>query len=171
MFILGDVLVIVSLIVGICLTGWALIVACGLLFPHRAAGASDVLLNRPVKSIVLGLVVTVLLGGLSIITMSGPNPLAKVLGVAILLGLLAIAVVGASGMTRVVAGRIEQMAPGLEPFGAYCRAAGFIVVGSMLPFLGWFLFAPLAILASVGAGWPVIMRRTRPEMQTQIVAS
>jgi len=163
MFILGDVLVIVSIIVGLASTGWALIVACGLMFPNRCAAATEILASGPGKSIARGLLVTLLLGGLSIITMAGPNPIAKILGVAILLVLLAIAVVGASGMSKIAADRIEQMAPGLTPFSSYCRAAGFIVWASMLPFLGWFLFAPVAILASIGAGWPAVVRRSRRE--------
>ena len=165
MFILGDVLVIVSLIVGICTTGWALILACGLLFPHRSESATDVLTAHPLKCIGRGTLVTVLMGGLAIVMLSGPNPIGKFAGIGVLLALLAVAVLGASGMSRVVAARIEFLAPGISPFGAYCRAAGFLVVGSMMPFLGWFLFAPVAILASVGSGWPVLLRRaSRPSL-------
>ena len=44
---IGDILAIVAGLVGICITAWALMVTCGLLFPTKAETARAALIAKP----------------------------------------------------------------------------------------------------------------------------
>jgi hypothetical protein len=158
MFLLGDVLVIVALIVGLCLTQWALIVAFGLLFTRRAETAQQVLLTRPGRTIGLGALIGVPTLLMALALLAQPIPGQKILGTIVLLALLSVAMVGGSGLALVIGERLKEMAPDMPDYAAFSRGAGFLVMGSMLPLLGWFAFWPIALLASIGAGFRALQR-------------
>ncbi|MFZ4508322.1 MAG: hypothetical protein ACOYON_11575 [Fimbriimonas sp.] len=162
MLILGDVLAIVAAIAGGGVSAWALIVACGLLFPHRVEAAQTALVASPGKSILRGLLLTATLGTLSIIVMNLPAPLLKVLGVGMLLALFMVAMLGAAGASQVAADAIAEKAGDMPPYATFVRGAAFLVAGTMFPAIGWFLFGPALFFASLGVGWTALvsMRRT-----------
>ena len=54
--------------------------------------------------------------------------------------------------------RIQSMASDLSDYAVFVRGAGFLVVASVFPILGWFFFGPLALAASVGSGAKAVLR-------------
>lgn len=156
---IGDALAVVGLVFGVCGSLWALVLGTSLLFPSRAA-AAQVALERPWKSFLWGLLVAATLGVLAIGLMAAPNPLAKVLGMGLLGSLLAISAIGGAGVVHAAAGRIRELDPESSAFSSLARGSGILVLSGLVPFLGWFGIAPIALLVSLGAGIKGVFRRS-----------
>jgi len=164
MFIQGDVLAFVSLLIGTCLSAWCLTIAYGLLFPGRSEVARQQLTDRPGACIGIGAAVVLLLGGLGIALLSAPAPLLKLVGWIVILCVLSTASVGLAGASRIVAGRMLSMAPEMNEYAALCRSAAFIIVGCILPIVGWFAFGPILFFAATGSGLRAVIGRSHSSM-------
>lgn len=155
MVTIGDVMGIVAFLTGLGGTAWAMTVTMGLLFPEQSARASASAkgaFKRGLLPLVGGVAGVLLLGA--------PLPLGKLLGWILILGVLALAALGLSGLSRIAARRIAALSPEMAEYPAFLRGAGFLVAASLLPVLGWFLFAPAAFVVALGAGWSGLARRT-----------
>jgi hypothetical protein len=161
---LGDVWAITALIVGISACAWALLLCLTLLFQHRSQVAMEAIVARPWQSLGSGAALTIVWGGLSILLLSTPLPAVKLLGWAIVLGLMAVSFTGSSGLVLLAASRLRAVDEGLTAYGAMSRGAIFVVVPCILPILGWFLTSPLIFMIGVGAG--VRSLRTKTIAQT-----
>ncbi|MBV9867349.1 MAG: hypothetical protein JO316_18485 [Abitibacteriaceae bacterium] len=149
---IGDVLAVVAGIIGIGLSGWALLISMALIFNRRVAQAQEHLEKAPWASLGVGLVLTFTLGLLSIALLNHPHGLLKLVGVGLLTGLLWLSSLGAGGLALLINQRIRGLEPGLSEFKALCRGGALIVMACWLPLLGWFLLTPLVIIMSLGAG-------------------
>jgi hypothetical protein len=151
MMTIGDVLAVIATLTGVGVTSWALLVTCGLLFPHKVIAARNSAQAHVKGNIALGAVV--LLPGLTSLPMLGSGlPMVKLLGAIILLSLLSLVAIGASGLGRLAGEAILGMDSRLGEYPAFIRGSAFLVAASMLPILGWFVFGPCVILASLGSG-------------------
>jgi multisubunit Na+/H+ antiporter MnhE subunit len=163
---LGDVFSIVAAILGSFLTLWAAVVAAGLLFPGATERARFAF-EEPSRTLVRGLIVALTLGVLAFVMFAGPLPLFKGLGLLLLFWLFALSILGTAGVSAAVGRRIQDLDPGMAAYPATVRGAAFIVGGTLLPILGWFAFAPVLFVASLGAGWKAVVapvRREAPEV-------
>lgn len=149
---------IVAFLAGVGGTAWAMTVAMGLLFPEHATRASASLGGAFVRGLF-----PLALGFSSLILFNLPIPGAKLLGMALLLAVLALAALGLAGLSRVVGRRIARLSPEMGEYPAFLRGAGFLVAACLFPVLGWFLFAPVAFVVALGAGWAAISRRQAVE--------
>lgn len=156
MVTIGDSFSIVATLAGIGLTAWAFILTCALLFPARVAAARGTISLNTKKSFGFG-ILALLIGVFGFVALSLPNPVAKLLGTLILSSYFAFAAIGASGISRLAADRLQMLSPDLTMHQAYGKAASYIVLAALLPLLGWFLFAPLFLLFSGGAGLIAIL--------------
>lgn len=159
MVTLGDVFTVLALIFGIGGTAWAMTVALALLFPSVVLRAQSNVETKPWACLGRGLLLILIPGVVSIVLLNLPNPLAKLLGWAGLMGLFAVAALGCAGIASRAAGSLRQHSEGVTEFGAFAKGAGILVAGSLLPGLGWFVFGPLLIIAGLGAGWTAVRRR------------
>lgn len=155
---IGDVMAVVAALVGICISAWALMVTCGLLFPSRSDAAREYLVRRPKAAIGLGALITLIPGFLGIAILSVPMPGAKLFGMLVLLTILGCGALGGAGVSFVAGDRIQSMAPDLSDYAVFVRGAGFLVVAAVFPILGWFFFGPLALFAAVGCGAHAVAR-------------
>jgi hypothetical protein len=90
------------------------------------------------------------------------NPLTTLIGWTIAIVMLALSVVGGSGLSLLAGKRIQQMDRRRSQYRALERGALLLVVGSIMPLFGWFAFAPIVITTSLGAGaLSVIFHRKR----------
>ena len=145
---------IVAFLIGVGGTAWAMTVTIGLLFPERAARASEATRGAFVRGLLpLGI------GIFGFVMLSLPFPGAKLLGTAILLLVFALAALGLAGLSRLTGRRIVLLAPEMGEYPAFLRGAGFLVAASLFPFLGWFLFAPAAFVFALGLGVSALVRR------------
>lgn len=153
MVTIGDVLGIVAFLLGVGGTAWAMTVAMGLLFPEQTSNASAATRGAFVRGLLP------LLAGILGVLMLGGAPGLKLLGWTVLLAVLALAALGLAGVSRVVGRRILLLAPDMGEYPAFLRGAGFLVAASLFPVLGWFLFAPVAFVIALGAGWSGLRQR------------
>ncbi len=157
---IGDVFSVVAGILGTFLTWWAAVVAAGLLFPNPTERARRAL-EEPKRTTGFGFVLALTLGLLSVGMSASPLPVIKGLGMILLFWLLALAILGTAGVAALVGRRIQDLDPSLAAYPASVRGAAFVVGGTLLPFLGWFAFAPFLLAASLGAGWKAVVPAPR----------
>ena len=70
---------------------------------------------------------------------------------------------GGAGLSLAASRRIREMDPDASEFSALVRGAGVLVLSGLLPVLGWFGIAPVALLVSLGAGLKAVFaRRSQP---------
>lgn len=157
---IGDVFSVVAAILGIFLTLWSAVVAAGLLFPDASVRATEAI-AEPKRCIGRGFLVLLVLGFLGVALMNSPVPLIKTVGVLELAWLLSLSVLGMSGLAFGMGRRIQTLDPNMAAHPANVRGAAFLVGGMMVPLLGWVLFGPVVLAASVGAGWRAVVRPVR----------
>jgi hypothetical protein len=94
-----------------------------------------------------------MIGVIGFVVVQLPNPLLKLVGMLIMSGYLGCVMVGASGVAKLAAQRIQDLTNQQESqFASYGKASWYLVVAGLLPVLGWFLFAPLMMVVGGGAG-------------------
>jgi hypothetical protein len=152
MVTIGDVFSVIGTLVGICVTAWAVIMGSALLFQSSASRARDAYRSGPWKGIGVGLLATAFFGVTGLVLSGIPHPLVKLAGISFLLVVMALAALGASGISLLIAERIAALDPNVSRYGAMQRATSIMVVAGVFPILGWFLVGPLLIIASVGYG-------------------
>lgn len=167
MVYVGDVLSVVATIFGLFITAWAASVAIMLLLPNATARARSAAEETPGRSIFSGILLLSTLGFLGLAMLAAANPLVKLAGWILTLTLLGIAAVGTAGISQAAGGRIRQFEPEMSAYPAMVRGAAYVVGATMLPILGWFLFAPLLLAASLGAGWKA-MRASLSRTSTEV---
>jgi hypothetical protein len=152
MLTLGDVWAITAVIVGVAVCAWALLLCLALVFQQRTEYARRCIETRPGRHLLVGFIVTALSSGAGIALLSGPNGAVKLLGWIVLLGLSAISFTGTAGLISLAGDRIQQLDKSLSGYGSLSRGALFVVLPAVMPFLGWFLYAPVVFCVGVGAG-------------------
>ncbi|MCW5946164.1 MAG: hypothetical protein KIT74_03960 [Fimbriimonadales bacterium] len=159
MLIIGDVLAFLAGLTILAISSWAIAMCMALMFSRRADKARDHLATKPWQSLVVGLLLALIPGTISLGLMASPVPGVKLAGFLAFLTLLGFAAVGFGGMATLVSLRVRAMAPDLSALGATGRASAVIVIACLFPLLGWFVFAPLALAFSLGAGFRAVLDR------------
>ena len=155
---IGDSFSIIATLGGVAVTAWSFKVACALLFPDRVEAARLAVSTKTSSAIGLGFL-ALLFGVFSFIVLSLPFPPTKLLGTLMLASYLALVAIGASGISMHAAHRLRELKGGTANlFDSYVKASLYMVLAAMLPLLGWFMFAPLIILFSGGAGLMALLR-------------
>lgn len=164
MVTIGDVFSVVSILFGVCLSTWALLLGSTLLFRQRTQTAQETIDRHPWKSFFFGLVILAFAGTISVAMVANPVPGIKLLGTMGVLALLSVAAIGAGGLAQLVGDRIRPMDPTLTPFRAVGRGAMILVVAGLLPLVGWWVFAPIVLAVSLGAGLFALVARPEGTM-------
>lgn len=157
---IGDVLAVIGVVVTVVVSTWALVMTVSMLFGGRATRAQARMEQAPVRTILLGAVMTLVLGFIVAALLNQPNPLGKLIGWVIYLLMLVVTAIGLSGLAGLLARRLAQMEPSLSPYGTLSRAAFICVIAMLLPIFGWFVVAPLTLFVSLGAGTLATLERT-----------
>lgn len=153
---IGDGFIIAFTLTGLFITSWVTSIAIMLLFPNVSERARVAATERTAKTVGLGLVLLLTIGLLGIVGLGNPLPILKLVGWVIILGLLAVAAVGTSGISQAAGYRLKELDPSISLSQAMLRGAAFVVGPTILPLLGWMFYAPLLLLASLGAGWKAL---------------
>lgn len=150
---IGDTFGIAAILVGLCVTAWAIVMGFTLTFSVRAAAARDNYQTRPWLGFVVGLGLALTVGIFGVVVSAIPNPVAKMFGVSILMALVALSAVGTGGLSLLVSSRIRMLDSNVTPYGALVKASAVIMIGAFFPALGWFLIAPALLVTSLGVGF------------------
>ena len=148
---IGDALAVVGGLFAICISVWTLVMATTMLFGARAERA-ETAIGRPWRCFFVGLAVALTLGLLAVAMTSAPNPAAKLVGTLLYVVLLSISAVGGAGLALAASRRVRELDPEASAFSALARGAGVLVLSALVPLLGWFGIAPIALLVGLGAG-------------------
>lgn len=157
---IGDALAVVGSLFAICISVWSLVMAAAMMFGARAERA-ELAMARPWKCFFLGLVLAASVGVLAMVLLSVPNPAAKLAGTLLLVGLFGLASIGGAGMAMAAARRVRELDPDATPFSALARGSGVLVMSGLVPLLGWFGIAPIALIIGLGAGVQTLSGRVR----------
>ncbi len=157
---IGDVLAMLSLIMGIMVSGWTLLVIVALFFGRKCTQAQSVIEMTPWKAFGRGILVAATAGFLSTIFIAQPSGVIKLVGIVLFSNLLAAGAIGASGMAKMLGSRIRMMDASRSEFSALARGAGVLVVAGLVPLVGWFAFFPIGFLMALGAGVTAVLTRT-----------
>lgn len=148
---IGDILLVLMTVTVTGLALWGTMVASALLFPVKSARLARTLESRTLASLLTGFFVTVPFFILTVILANVPMPLAKLVALFGFMVFVAVAAVGGSGQVRLLADRIRNTYADLPMYGALSRAAAVMVLVLNIPLVGWFLMAPLSMMAGIGA--------------------
>jgi hypothetical protein len=166
MVTIGDVFSVIAGILAICASAWALMLVMTLLFTHRSEAACRDIETRPWKAFFIGLAILVFLGTLSLALLGNPIPAIKLAGMVLMLALLSIASVGAGGLSLLIGRRMQPLDPSLSAYKAVGRGAAIVVVASLLPFVGWWVFMPIVLAVSLGSGVTALMARVPSRLES-----
>lgn len=129
-----------------------MLTAWWLLFPGVVSRGAERLARRPGRALAFGGLSALVLALPITVLLALPFGPSKFLGGALLLAALSFASLGAAGMAQAMASVLKEKLDGnLSPLAAFVRSAVALELAAAFPALGWFLFMPLAVLASLGA--------------------
>jgi len=160
MVTIGDVFSVVAALLTVCFSAWAVMLATTLLFTNRTQNAQRAIVARPWRAFFGGLALMLIVGTTALALAANPIPGIKLIGVMFLLALLSVAAIGAGGLSSLVGERMQPMDPSLSAYKAVGRGAAIVVGATLLPFVGWWVFTPIVLAISLGAGVSALMART-----------
>ena len=128
----------------------ALLSAWWMLFPAAVERARTRLERTPWASFWLGVVVAIFFLIPILILLNLPAGFAKFLGFVGLGVMLVLSSIGAAGQASRFADKLNRLG-NFSQIGAFIRGAVILELASVFPILGWFVFFPIATLASLGA--------------------
>jgi glucan phosphoethanolaminetransferase (alkaline phosphatase superfamily) len=145
----------------------ALFAALVLLFPKQIMKTQLVLENTGGRSLLLGLVNFIFFGLLVILGVWLAQKTSGVLaGIFILLSgviALAIAVLTLTGLVALAQLLGVRIGDETTPFRTILRGGGLLLLAGLAPYLGWFLFAPLAAWGGLGAAIQALVLRRKSD--------
>lgn len=168
MVMLGDVALTVTVLVITGLAAWATLLLLTLLFPSRSAVAAQEMEHHPWRALWLGLAVFGPGALIGLVALNLPSPAAKLLGFVGLLLLLILGFLGATGLVDLMAKRMMDQEGAPNRFAAVSKGAGLLTLAGLLPLVGWFLVAPVVLVAGIGAGVRGVFARS-PKAATAAV--
>jgi hypothetical protein len=162
--IMADVLKILLIIIGILMIYVSYWLLAEALFPQLVEKASEQY-RKPFKITGIGLAVGALPVVLGIILSKGPNPMAKLIGLTLLIvpGLLGLA--GSAGLTLRIGAGLPSPVDEAQPWRRVLRGGVVLACSFLLPVVGWIII-PLWVLASGLGALVVILREQKREPQT-----
>jgi hypothetical protein len=156
---MADILAIIGVLVLVGGAQAGLVITVCLMFPARVEAASVHLEQHPWRSLLLGSGAVLLLALPVMVLVSLPAGVAKFLGWALAVAVLALSAIGAAGLTRLLAHRMA--AQGLAEagsLGTLVRTSLALELASLLPIVGWFVVLPAVTAAAFGASLQALRR-------------
>jgi hypothetical protein len=136
-----------------------MMLGAAILFAQKAQIARTITERHPWRSFAIGVGLLLTVGLFSIVAMQVANPVAKLIGMMGLFGLISVSMFGMSGLCMIIAGRIRAMEPNTSVYASLTKAATVVVIASIMPVFGWFFVAPLLLIISMGVGAQAMVAR------------
>ena len=145
----GDVNYALILGFAVALVLWSTIILARYLFPARTALVRSIIMATPLKTGIIGAVITVIAvgGGLA---MSNAQPaVIKILGIAIAAWAGVHGILGSAAIMDELADRLSADVSG-NKMATAAKAAAMLIAAGLIPLIGWALFFPALFSLSVG---------------------
>ncbi len=145
------------------LTLTAVFTTLAYLIPARAERARQIIVNRPGRVFIIGLVNLFFFGILALFFSQGGD-VGGLLALIILLALSGVAAIGLTGLLLLLR---QRFFPPHEDsrhtlLAATTRTAALFVAALLSPGIGWFLLAPILFTMGLGVGLITLIRRRQP---------
>jgi hypothetical protein len=147
---MADVYTVTLIIIGILISLPALLVGLNLLMPGVTIRTQVRLRETPGKSFWLGALFTAVLLPIIFATIETPGP-GQAFGIGLLVAVMGVGSLGAAGMARLLGERIRPLAKPNSDMMNMLRGAAVYELACIVPFVGWFIFAPLVGMTVMGA--------------------
>lgn len=154
---MSDVTAIFGILLSLGIVFPGFLTAWWLLFPTVVERARMRLEATPWQCFWLGGVMTAIIVIPTTILIALPIGPAQLVGWAGVAASLTVASLGAAGLVALMAQRLQGQSP-LSPAAAFVRAAVALELAAALPFIGWLVVVPLAIVTSLGASVFALLR-------------
>jgi hypothetical protein len=160
---IGDVLMVFGGAVALGFGAWCLVMLVNLLFPQQALKAAEAFANRAPAQIGLGAIVGLPTVLFALVLLNLPLPIAKLAGVVVLVAVVMVASLGFAGLAKLCGERVTSQGGAKHHYEALAKGTLLLVGAGLFPLIGWFVLAPLGLLASIGGG--VRALRSKPDVQ------
>ncbi len=147
---MADVYTVTLIIIGLLISLPALLVGLNLLMPGVTIRAQVRLRETPGKSFGLGAVLTAVFLLIILVTFQIPGP-GQAFGVGFAVAAMGLGTLGAAGMARLLGERIRPLVKPNSDMMNLLRGAVVYELACLVPFVGWFIFAPLVGMMVLGA--------------------
>jgi len=148
----------------------ALFGALSLLIPTPIEKARTYLENSSGRSLLLGVVNFIFFGVLAALFISLAERAGDILGgiLALLTGIIIVgfaifAIIGLTAFATLLGERIDG---GKTAFTSNLRGGALLVLASLAPYVGWFIFLPLILWAGFGAAISALLRREKAVVES-----
>lgn len=145
----GDVNYALILGFAVALVLWSTIILARYLFPARTALVRSIIMATPLKTGIIGAVITMIAvgGGLA---MSNAQPaVVKILGIAIAAWAGVHGILGSAAIMDELTDRLSADVSG-NRMATAAKAAAMLIAAGLIPLIGWALFFPALLSLSVG---------------------
>ena len=148
--ILADIVMWFLIIVGLLLAFNSYWLASAALFPAMV-GRTHAAYTRPIRVLLVGAVLAVPLIFLGAAIASAPNPVVKLLGLAIISIPILVGLVGSAGLSQRIGQGMGSSLDERQPWRRVLRGGVVLSLLFLFPFLGWFVVLPATLLSGFGA--------------------
>jgi len=148
---MADVYTVLFIVIGILISVPALLVALNLLMPQVTERVERRLDKSPGKSFAVGLPVTAVLLFWSLANFESNAGLLQTSAFIIFFLGMALGSIGGAGMARLLGRRIAPLSDNHSDIHFLLRGAIVYELAALVPFVGWFIFAPIVGIMAVGA--------------------
>ena len=151
----GAAFLIVLVIVAICIVGFMVVLVS--LLPRVCQRSETAMRQWPWRAFFIGLANYLFLGGISLLLLSTEIPPLAFIGLVLVSILVAVTVIGLAGLVIFIGERLTTLSGrDLSTLAQLIWATVALELATFLPFVGWFLLAPVLSMIAFGAavlGW------------------
>jgi hypothetical protein len=120
-------------------------------FPRAVERCKQTYLEKPIKSIILGVMLGVPATTIGIAILSSGTPIGQFVGLSMLFLLASLAILGAAGLSGLIGERLNSPQDAHQPWKRVYRGSIVLAITFVFPMVGWFLVFPLTFLSGFGA--------------------
>ncbi len=163
--IMADLFKWVFLVLGLLITLVSYWVLFEALYPGVVDRARARYATRPIRTTLIGILVTVPVTLVGIGLVSAPGAGGKFIGFAVLVLLFTAGLLGSSGLCRLIGERLPSPVDEAQPWRRVYRGGTVLAIAFVLPMVGWFLVLPLTLVSGVGAA-ATALRKPKAKAET-----
>ena len=145
----GDVNYALILGFAVAIVLWSTIILTRYLFPARTALVRSIIMATPLKTGIIGGIITVVAVGGGVAMMNAQPAFVKILGIAIACWAGVHGILGSAAIMDELTDRLSTDVAG-NRMATSAKAAGMLIAAGLIPLIGWALFFPALFALSVG---------------------
>ena len=151
----GVALLVALFIIAVCIVGFMIVLIT--LLPRVSERSEIAMRQSPWRAFFIGLANYLFLGGISLLLLSTEIPPLAFIGLVLSAVLAVVTVIGLAGLIRLIGDRLRILSGrDMSELARLIWATIALELAMLLPFIGWFLLAPVLSMISFGAavlGW------------------